>query len=474
VLYYWLGISPLFKRGSIYEGYDKVLSLKTIESASAIENEKKRICIKHGLIDHFLQYRLMPYEAEMRTWMQGAAAYVDGKKIYIREIIPYCQKSSNHKQRLILQKEVSALCKFLKPFLLNYWEMLLRLLREELGYKDYLEYCTQKKGIDYIFFYELGQKILNLTDKFYYELMQDWAKRRYGLMLEELTRFDAINLLSLGEFDSICPLDGIRKFIEFLKDFWKVDVNSISGFYLDISDSEKKSAQAMSFIIQIPEEIYVVIRPVGGWIDIETIAHELGHGISAVYTDPDLPLEDRDLATNYIISEIFAFLMQNIVISRPFLIEILKIKKELADIIYYHKVLKDLSVFRRYAAKFITEYEIFSEGDISNGDLYSEYLSRYTGFYYQPESHLFDIVPELYCLDYVIGWIAEAILEKYLRERYGEGWMFNKDAVEEIKGWWRQGNKYDVFQFLEKNGIGEFGIDPIIDRWERVLCRKKG
>ena len=318
------------------------------------------------------------------------------------------------------------------------------------------------------------QKILDLTDEFYYDLMQDWAKRRYGLMLEDLTRFDAINLLSLKEFDPISPSDGIKRFIDFLKDFWKIDINNMSGLYLDISKNEKKSAQAMSFIIQIPEEIYVVIRPIGGWTDLETIAHELGHGISAVYTDPDLPLEDRDLATNYIISEIFAFLMQNVVISRLFLIEILKIKRELAETIYYHKVLKDLSVFRRYAAKFITEYEMFSKGDISNGNLYSEYLSRYTGFYYQPESHLFDLVPELYCLDYVIGWIAEAILEKYLKERYGEGWMFNRDAVEEIKGWWKQGNKHDVFQFLEKNEIGEFSIDPIMARWERILCRKKG
>ena len=474
MLYSWLGISPLFKLGFIYEGYDKVLSLKTIESVSLIENKKKRICIKHGLIDHFLQYRLMPYEAEMRIWMQGAAAYVDGKKIYMREIIPYCQKSSNHRQRLILQKEVSALCKFLKPFLFNYWDMLLRLLKKRLGYKDYLEYCTQKKGIDYSFFYKLVQKILDLTDEFYYDLMQDWAKRRYGLMLEDLTRFDAINLLSLKEFDPISPSDGIKRFIDFLKDFWKIDINNMSGLYLDISKNEKKSAQAMSFIIQIPEEIYVVIRPIGGWTDLETIAHELGHGISAVYTDPDLPLEDRDLATNYIISEIFAFLMQNVVISRLFLIEILKIKRELAETIYYHKVLKDLSVFRRYAAKFITEYEMFSKGDISNGNLYSEYLSRYTGFYYQPESHLFDLVPELYCLDYVIGWIAEAILEKYFKERYGEGWMLNRDAVEEIKGWWKQGNKHDVFQFLEKNEIGEFSIDPIMARWERILCRKKG
>jgi hypothetical protein len=66
--------------------------------------------------------------------------------------------------------------------------------------------------------------------------------------------------------------------------------------------------------------------------------------------------------------------------------------------------LKDLSVFRRYAAKFISEYEMFSGGDLSDGRPYAETMARITGFYHQPESHLFDLVPEFYCADYLLGW----------------------------------------------------------------------
>ena len=468
-LYTWIGVPSLFKPDFIYKGYESILNLKTIEEVSEIKEEKKRICIKHGLIDHYLQYQLMPYEAEMRTWMAGAAAHVDGKKIYLREIIPYCQKHSTYLQRRALQKEVSALCKFLRPFVYNYWTMLLELIKE-FGFKDYLEYCSQKKGLNYTSFYQKILSILRITDNFYYPLMQQWVKKRYGIPLEGLTRFDAINLLGMQEFDHFAPKDGINIFFGFLKR-WGIDVTKLYGLYLDVGFNARKSAQAMSFMVQIPEEIYVVIRPAGGWIDLETIAHELGHGVSAAFTDPDLPLEDRDLATNYILSESFAFLMQNIVLSIPFLTQILRLDKQVAEELYFYKVLKDLSIFRRYAAKFLTEYKMFSCGDISDGSIYSEYMTRYTGFYYQPESHLFDLVPEFYCLDYLIAWITEAILERYLCQKYGFDWMLKKEAADEIKSWWSQGNKYSVFEFLKANNIGKLSIKPILERWENVLCR---
>ncbi|RLB12823.1 MAG: hypothetical protein DRG39_00910 [Deltaproteobacteria bacterium] len=470
-LSYWVGVSPLFNPASLYDGYDSVINLEVIRATSNIQDNKKRICIRHGLIDHYLQRSLMPHEAEMRTWMLGAAAHVEGKKIYIKEIIPYCQKSSTYKERRILQKEVSALCKFLRPFVLNYWNTLLQILKRELCFESYIEYCAQKKGIDYPWFYNEISSILRMTDKLYFPLMEEWSKKRYKLPLDALSRFDAINILSMEEFDPLFPENGIKYFFEFLNT-WDIDLNSLIGLHLDIAPDKRKSAQAMSFIIQIPEEIYVVIRPAGGWVDIETLAHELGHGISSSYVSPELPLVDRDLATSYVLSESFAFLMQNIPISRPFLRNIMGLREEHVDTLYYYKVLKDLSIFRRYAAKFITEFEMFMNGDISDGRLYSEYMTRHTGFYYQPESHLFDLVPEFYSLDYIIAWIMEAIIEKHLKESLGEEWMFQKEAGDILKKWWKQGNSYDVFQFLERNRIGEFTIQPLIDRWERVLYGK--
>jgi hypothetical protein len=107
------------------------------------------------------------------------------------------------------------------------------------------------------------------------------------------------------------------------------------------------------------------MRPEGGWIDVETLWHELGHGLSAVHTDPSLPVVERELATAFNLSEVYAFLYAAHGPVPPGSgIGDGAAEKTVATIVYY-KDLKDLSVFRRYAAKFISEYEMFAGGDLS-------------------------------------------------------------------------------------------------------------
>jgi hypothetical protein len=226
---------------------------------------------------------------------------------------------------------------------------------------------------------------------------------------------------------------------------WNIDLDKTPGLNLELGRESGKSAQAACFILQVPEEVYILMRPEGGWIDLETLWHELGHGLSAVFTSPDLTMVDRDMATDYSLSESFAFLLQNLTLSRPFLNQYLGLEPEVSNTLVYHKVLRDLSVFRRYAAKFLSEFEMFSKGDLSGGDRYSKLMTRNTGFYYQAETHLFDLAPEFYCMDYLLGWMGESMMEDYLRINIGDRWMFESETGNILKNWWAQGNRYDIF-----------------------------
>ncbi|MBA3018489.1 MAG: hypothetical protein KJ550_03270 [Proteobacteria bacterium] len=464
----WKGDKAPFEPYRIYEEYEDVINLDTLAHIEKIENKTDRTRLKHAFIDHYLQRELLPHETEMRTWMKGSAAIVDGEKIYLRNIIPWCQKSSDYSKRQILQKETSPLCKFMKPFLLNYWNILLEILRNELGFSDYLDYCSQKKGIDYPGFYKMLKNILKETDELYFTAMERWCRKRFNLPLSKLTRFDAINLLSLVQFDRLFPDKTMEKLTAFFN-CWQIDINNTPGLNLELGREKGKSAQAMCFILQVPEEVYILMQPEGGWIDLETLWHELGHGFSAVFTSSGLSIVDKDMATSHSLSESFAFLLQNLSMSRVFLDEYLGLEKTDSKNLYYHNVLKDLSVFRRYAAKFIVEFEMFSNGDISDGELYARKMAQYTGFYYQPESHLFDLVPEFYCLDYILAWMAEAIMEGYFSEKLGRDWIFKSETGNILKKWWSQGNKNDIFKFFDKNGLGQITPDRLIGRWNEVL-----
>jgi hypothetical protein len=464
----WKGEKLPFEPYRIYEGYESFLNLNTLSSIDRLEDGVPKTRLRYTLIDHYLQRALLPHETEMRSWMQRAAAHVNGEKVYFRDVISWCQKSSTYEKRLILEKETDPLCKFLKPFAVNYWTILLEMLEEELGFSNYIDYCHDKKGIDFQYYGELLRKILQETDDLYFSAMNRWSRHRFNMPLSALSRFDAINLLGLEEFDGLFPAKAMKDLTTFFH-CWDINLDNLPDLNLDLEFKEGKSAQAMCFILQVPEEVYILMQPEGGWVDLETLWHELGHGLSAVFTSSHLSIVDRDLPLSHSLSESFAFLLQNLSLSGPFLEKQLQLHPADAEELSYYKVLKDLSIFRRYAAKFLTEYDMFLGGDISNGKPYAEAMLRYTGFRYQPESHLFDLVPEFYSLDYVMGWMTEAVIEDYLREILGANWIFCHETGQLLKKWWKQGNRYDIFQFLEHNNMDSLSPEKLLRRWQRVL-----
>jgi hypothetical protein len=298
--------------------------------------------------------------------------------------------------------------------------------------------------------------------------MEDWTRRRFRRPLSDLNRFDSIKLLGLEEFDDRYPVSDLADLLPFFN-HWGVDVAALPNLRLEIGAETRKTAQGMSFFLKVPEEVHVLMRPEGGWIDLETLFHELGHGLSAVYTSPDLSTVDRNMATSFSLSEAFAFLLQRAVLSQPFLTEFLGCDAGTAAALGYHRTLRDLSAFRRYAAKFISEYEMFSGGDLADGFHYADIMARGTGFHHQPESHLFDLVPEFYSLDYVLGWMGAAVMEEKLKGRFGDRWFFQKETGDLLKAWWSEGNQYDIFEFMERNGLALLTAAPLMARWRRVL-----
>ena len=81
----------------------------------------------------------------------------------------------------------------------------------------------------------------------------------------------------------------------------------------------------------------------------------------------------------------------------------------------------------------------------------------------------FDLVPEFYSLDYVMAWMAEAIIEDYLKEVLGSHWIFRPETGQFLKKWWKQGNRYDIFKFLEQNNLDSLSPERLLRRWQRVL-----
>jgi hypothetical protein len=47
--------------------------------------------------------------------------------------------------------------------------------------------------------------------------------------------------------------------------------------------------------------------------------------------------------------------------------------------------------------------------------------------------------------------------------------MFDAETGAILKKWWAQGNRYDIFQFFEKNNLGLMNADRLLRRWKENL-----
>ncbi len=115
--------------------------------------------------------------------------------------------------------------------------------------------------------------------------------------------------------------------------------------------------------------------------------------------------QDQTVAKEFLhsgaLSESYAFLIQKICLSSIFLQDVLGLsEKDARNIADVHKV-KWLALARRYAAKLVIEVDNFQEGRLQKGEKhYAQIMQRETGFHYDPETYLFDLMPDFYSCDY--------------------------------------------------------------------------
>ncbi len=405
--------------------------------------------IYYQAADHFLRTRLEPFQAMLSTWMNGAKAEVQGKQIPFNDIITWCQDAQDNRSRQVLAQEVRSLCRFLAPFSHVTWKVLLSLLKEELNYPDYITYCGDKKGISLTKARETAKDFLSKSKKNYRQRIEPLLKEITGLDMNKGTRFDAIYILGLRYIDPYFPRDAsLEKILNFFE-IWGIRIKDHPALNIHILD--KPGSQSSCIPIEIPEDVRILVGPLGGWLDLESLFHEMGHALSFIYTDPNFSPQEKDFFHSAALSEAFAFLLQKMCLSRVFLERILELDTDAATTVSSIHSTKWLALARRYAAKFVIEVDNFQHGRLQRGqDLYAKIMEQETGFHYDPETYLFDLMPDFYSLDYFLAYLGAAEMWDYLNVKFGEDWPMKREAGQTLIKWWNDGNRMDLSSFMKK------------------------
>jgi hypothetical protein len=322
----------------------------------------------------------------------------------------------------------------------------------ELGWPSYLDAYSDVRAVDLRALAGRLEEFARATEAEYPSVLDPELERTVGISLAELRRSDLVRFFRAPHLDSLFPSDRMVAALRETLLRLGIDLDAQSNVILDTEARPTKSPRAFCSTPRIPEEVYLVLPPIGGREDYATLFHEAGHAEHYGCTDPALDFEFRHLGDNSV-TESFAFLLEGLTASPEWLEEVLGAQRAEAAIEVARAV--RLLFLRRYSAKMTYEVELHGpEVDLeAMPRRYAELLEDRVGVEWPRETWLSDVDPGFYVACYLRAWALEVEWRGELTERFGPGWFGSRDAGEFLRGIWWQGQRLDADALLaEKTG----------------------
>ncbi len=402
---------------------------KAMKSADSPEEVERIQRIMFGCMDLIVEEETATLGDMLRFYMERGRMHVGGEKIPALDVVPWLQSQADFDKREAMQKENSIFLKgIINPMLLGMLELTIRTVTQRFGYDNYARYSEAKKQVNFDEMAGIMRSYLKETEGAYLAGMAPWVEETIGRPFSRLSRYHALYLLRIGRFDEYFGVSDLSGSIHRTFEGLGFDLSTRADISTDIADSSTKNAGGICIGVEVPGQVHVFVKPIGGLIDVETLLHEMGHAFFLSNFDRDLPVEYRRLYRSAALDETFAFFFSDLIENEYWLRRIAGMPSEKAKELVKLFRTKKLCLVRRHIGRFLAEKELHEIGDIKNSEPYCRHLEAATGFIYEPVGYLVDMEPDFYALDYLMAWGGANILRRFIEMRYGEGWFEKPEA----------------------------------------------
>lgn len=451
-----LGKPSVLNTGDILESHPIPIRPKTweflrkqLKKADSQDSRERIERLFHACADLAIHEQVASLADMLNFYMERGRMHVAGEKVPALEVVPWLQAQADFDKREAMLSECVIFNKgIINPMLLGMLELTIRTAREKFGFSDYASFCEAKKGVDFSQSAHAFENYLEETRDAYHSAMKSWAEDVVGRPFAALGRFHALYLLRIRDFDGYFPVASLRDKIVRTFQGMGFDLAARPDISINIDAYTAKNPDAVCIGVEIPGEVHVLMKPVGGLIDVETLLHEVGHAFYLSHFDRDLPLEYRRLYRSTALDEAFAFLFMELIENPVWQEQVGGLCSEDAARLTRLSRLRRLCLVRRYIGKFLAELELHRVGDIKNAEPYCRRLHEATGFVYEPEGYLVDMEPDFYSFDYLWAWAGAYAMRQYLESEFGHAWFQSREAGDFLKTVASTGRQYSLDETL--------------------------
>jgi hypothetical protein len=458
-----LEILPIVLRHADVFVPEAVRTALTARDVAADAGERRRAtALAQAVAELCMERDLAGLADELATAQAQATVAVDGETLPYRGAAVAVQNQLDRGRRRTLERARLAETERLDPLR----ERLLRRHHElirELGFEGYIPFYSELKGIDLRALGEVMAGFLERTRGLYLERVGPWFEEVIGVPFAQAERHDAGVLFRMHERDASFPADGM---VPALRDTLRrlgIALDDQANVHLDTEDRPKKSPRAFCVAVRAPEQVYLVIRPTGGYQDWRALFHEAGHTEHFAHVDASRPFEERLLGDNSV-TEAYAFSLEHLLLDAAWLGEHVEIGGEARDALLRRVHTYYLYMIRRYGAKLLYELELHGAGPEGLGGMpqrYAALLTEHLGFAHPTETWLDDVDAGFYAAQYLRAWMLEAQLRGRWRQAHGERWWAAPETGEEMRGLWSMGQALPADLLAAELGMDGLGVEAL-------------
>ncbi len=465
----------------IYQAHREILGPDALEVAreafvgSAEESEERRSArlLLDWQVDSQSSRQLAELDEREITWESDAVlSLVDGRRMQYQRAAIEIGNSPDRRERAMIESARAALVeRELAPMRRERLQRD-RDITESLGVANgYNASWELLSGISLGGLRDECARFLRDTQAMWDETYPAVVRKALGIEPREATRADALALFRAREFDAFFPAADMEPNIRRQVEEMGMDPTAAGRVRFDTGEREGKRSRAFCAPVQVPDEVYLVLRPHGGQSDWNTFLHELGHALHFAYMRPDLPMEYRWMGDNSV-TEAFAMLFDHLMQDAGWLQRYTGLEKKTTPTFLRSAGFEELHFLRRYCAKLIYEVQLFG-GEVSwdaAPDLYVELLTGATSFQYERADAFVDVDPRYYAARYLRAWQHQALIAETLVERFNADWWRNPRAgpwiAEQLFGEAQRELAHEQAQRVTGKALG---FAPLVRSVERML-----
>jgi hypothetical protein len=472
-----LAYSGLKREQNIAEVLERYAWLYNLETVQQIEeaygaetdpeNKERLRRVYYYLLEGYMGQQTAPLEDTLVSFEAGATVEVDGESIPYHNLPVLIASEHDFERRNRLREASLGVVEETNPERLEILRTGLATLAAEFGHDSYTAYNAEKKRIDYSLLRSRMEDFLSETEEIYATLMGRWVEETTGRRLGKIGSHHFSYISRVPQYDVYFRKDKLLRAYERTLLGMGFDPASQANIHIDTEERATKNPRARCYAPDPPEEVHLLIKPVGGLEDYMAFFHEAGHAQHFGNENPVLDYVERNVSTSNALTEIYSFLLEHLTQNRAWLTEVVGLPEETARGVAYHAELTELFFVRRYAAKLAYELDFFEDPleEGRNRQLYTTTLSAATRFSYTPQNYLNDMDPGYYSADYLRAWITEAMLRRHLEDAYGKDWFARPEAGELLRGLWATGESKENEDVARMIGCKPFDTSYLVEQF---------